>query len=263
MTRRGLAIVLVSAWILYIGSAGLTFLHSKEVARTTSNLNDLWLVVSGEVAPSGISPADRLAADLADFDFDNDTFVAAPNDYRHVSDEIGFNPFMSNGLNCSECGFLDFDFRRAAISAQEDGSSTVVAEVVPPDPSLTPAGWQVESVVLLAVCLLAMFIHERGRWREIRYMKKQLAKKNLLDNYLAVERAIEDIDNLKDPGPALRDRQRELKMLRRELRDIALATGSENKELQDVIFHHEGTSDEIIRATTEALKARREAVSEL
>ncbi len=164
-------IVAVAA-ALAISVAGMSFLANsqnqnfdQETTRQAqvTERNDFYQVIAGTEGADSNNASDKLAVDLhqtfepvvrreATFETVVSEFSASSQEYRGITEDIGFNPFDAVGLSCEECGQLNSTMRSnlEQIFVQDNLASLIEeVQVVENTVSVTPFGWSVWFTLLV------------------------------------------------------------------------------------------------------------------
>ncbi len=136
----------------YSGSVGVkaAIQSDKHDAQTAAyehavESNEFWQVVVGDMPAVGTRPSDLLASDLhraigatddpnAQLPAEVVEFNGAPQAYRGITEDLGFNPFTNDGSGCVECGTLSDEMRDKLLDAKRGNVDAILTTPVPPDP---------------------------------------------------------------------------------------------------------------------------------
>lgn len=115
--------------------------RAKDETAQLAKQEHFYRVVAGELSGNEPGPANKLARDLHDLPVEQiDTFTGDSNRYGGITEDLGFDPF--NGVDCSECGPLDYEIALDVIAIKTDQLERVVddlhAEVKPADTTSGP-----------------------------------------------------------------------------------------------------------------------------
>jgi hypothetical protein len=118
--------------------------------RQVEETNHFFSVIAGEEVGRSNQASDKLAVRLHSIVEDGTSadltdFTARANEYRGINDDLGFNPFDTQGRSCNECGVLTDDMLEN-LALIEDGKLDAVLRStanINPGLTLTPFGMPV------------------------------------------------------------------------------------------------------------------------
>lgn len=274
MTRRRGSVVVVGVILgMYLTAGASTHVGEMAAYDRAQVTNEFWQGVAGEVVPQGIEPQDNLAralnSQLGNIDEPTD-FIARPNAYSGAREALGFEPFDTQGLGCSECGPLSDTLFDGVQAIQETGWSEPVLDDAPePNFALTNTSVGAELLgLLLGLVGWVIGTDLRHVLKTKNNREHRLKDKNLWEVYVRLGDEIQDLRNLDEEqrrSQTVLDRVAELQTMRNA---IALAADTENaaheeQQISDAVGYHIRASDELLQQAKDALQARQDALRTL